>query len=84
MSTPVVVNAAGAWAARGRGVGWNSICQSNRMRRMLIPTEPFDGVSHEIPMVIDMSNGFHFRPESLGFPLAWNDPEETAGFQYQL
>ena len=50
------------------------------MRRMLIPTEPFDGVSHEIPMVIDMSNGFHFRPESLGFLLAWNDPEETPGF----
>jgi sarcosine oxidase subunit beta len=26
-----------------------------------------------------MSNGFHFRPESLGFLLAWNDPEETPG-----
>jgi sarcosine oxidase subunit beta len=32
-------------------------------------------------MVIDMSNGFHFRPESLGFLLAWNDPEETPGFK---
>ena len=49
------------------------------MRRMLIPTEPFAGVSHEIPMVIDMTNGFHFRPESLGFLLAWNDPEENGG-----
>jgi sarcosine oxidase, subunit beta len=28
-------------------------------------------------MVIDMSNGFHFRPEGRGFLLAWNDPEET-------
>ena len=51
------------------------------LRRQLVPTEPFDGVSHEIPMVIDMSNGFHFRPESLGFLLAWNDPEETIGFK---
>ena len=46
-----------------------------------MPTEPFDGVSHAIPMVIDMTNGFHFRPESLGFLLAWNDPEETPGFK---
>ena len=32
-------------------------------------------------MVIDMTNGFHFRPESLGFLLAWNDPEETVGYK---
>ena len=48
---------------------------------MLIPTEPFDGVSHAVPMVVDMTNGFHFRPESLGFLLAWNDPEETTGYK---
>jgi sarcosine oxidase subunit beta len=29
-------------------------------------------------MIIDMSNGFHFRPEALGFLLAWNDPEGNA------
>jgi sarcosine oxidase subunit beta len=28
-----------------------------------------------------MSNGFHFRPEALGFLLAWNDPEETSGYK---
>jgi len=28
-------------------------------------------------MIIDMSTGFHFRPESRGFLLAWNDPKET-------
>ena len=32
-------------------------------------------------MIIDMSNGFHFRPEALGFLLAWNDPEETPGYK---
>jgi sarcosine oxidase subunit beta len=32
-------------------------------------------------MIVDMTNGFHFRPESLGFLLAWNDPEETPGFK---
>ena len=83
MSTPVVVNAAGAWAAQVAAMAGIDL-PVEPMRRMLIPTEPFDGVSHEIPMVIDMTNGFHFRPESLGFLLAWNDPEENAGLQDQL
>ena len=47
------------------------------LRRMLIPTEPFADFPHTAPMIIDMSNGFHFRPEALGFLLAWNDPEEN-------
>jgi len=32
-------------------------------------------------MVIDMSTGFHFRPEGVGLLMAWNDPEETPGFK---
>jgi sarcosine oxidase subunit beta len=51
------------------------------LRRMLVPTEPFDEFPHTAPMIIDMSNGFHFRPESRGFLFAWNDPEETPGFK---
>jgi len=80
VSTKTVVNAAGAWA---REVAAMLGCDLpvEPLRRMLVPTEPFDGVSHAIPMVIDMTNGFHFRPESLGFLLAWNDPEETPGFK---
>ncbi len=79
VSTRVVVNAAGPWAASAAALAGVEL-PVEPMRRMLIPTEPFDGVSHEVPMVIDMSNGFHFRPESLGFLLAWNDPEEKLGF----
>ena len=51
------------------------------LRRMLVPTEPFDQFPHTGPMIIDMSNGFHFRPEGLGFLMAWNDPEETSGYK---
>ena len=80
VSTRVVVNAAGAWAAQVAALAGIDL-PVEPLRRQLVPTEPFDGVSHEIPMVIDMSNGFHFRPESLGFLLAWNDPEETIGFK---
>jgi sarcosine oxidase subunit beta len=81
--SPTVVNAAGAWAAQIAKLTGIDL-PVTPLRRMLIPTEPFDGVSHEIPMVIDMTNGFHFRPESRGFLLAWNDPEETPGFKFDF
>ena len=80
VATRVVVNAAGPWAAQVAALAGITL-PVEPLRRQLVPTEPFDEVSHEIPMVIDMTNGFHFRPESLGFLLAWNDPEETVGFK---
>jgi len=80
VSTRKVVNAAGPWAAEvAKMAGIDLPVQP--LRRMLVPTEPFDQFPHSAPMIIDMSNGFHFRPESLGFLLAWNDPEETPGFK---
>lgn len=75
-----VVNAAGAWAgpvAKLAGVH----LPVEPLRRMLVPTEPFDRVSHQSPMVVDMSSGFHYRPEGRGLLLAWNDPEETPGYK---
>ena len=80
VSTRTVVNASGAWAAQVAALAGIDL-PVEPLRRQLVPTEPFDGVSHEIPMVIDMTNGFHFRPESLGFLLAWNDTDETPGFK---
>jgi len=80
VSARKVVNAAGAWAASIAGMV-NLDLPVEPLRRMLIPTEPFDQFPHTAPMIIDMSNGFHFRPEALGFLLAWNDPEETPGYK---
>jgi len=80
VATRMVVNAAGPWAAElARMVGIDLPVEP--LRRMLVPTEPFDRFPHSAPMIIDMSNGFHFRPEGLGFLLAWNDPEETPGYK---
>jgi sarcosine oxidase, subunit beta len=80
VSTRKVVNAGGAWAA-GIAQLVNLDLPVEPLRRMLIPTEPFDQFPHTAPMIIDMSNGFHFRPEALGFLLAWNDPAETPGYK---
>jgi sarcosine oxidase subunit beta len=79
-SARTVVNCAGPWAASiAKMVGIDLPVEP--LRRMLVPTEPFDQFPHTAPMIIDMSNGFHFRPESRGFLLAWNDPEETTGYK---
>src|SRR5258707_1392172 len=79
VATRAGVNAAGAWAASvAKFVGIDLPVEP--LRRMLVPSEPFDEFPHSSPMVIDMSNGFHFRPEGRGFLLAWNDPEETSSF----
>jgi sarcosine oxidase, subunit beta len=79
IATRRVVNCCGAWAA-GVAKFVAIDLPVEPLRRMLVPSEPFDHFPHTAPMIIDMSNGFHFRPEARGFLLAWNDPEETPGF----
>jgi len=75
-----VVNCAGPWAADVAKLA-GVVLPVEPLRRMLVPSEPFDEFPHSAPMIVDMSNGFHFRPEGRGFLLAWNDPEETIGFK---
>jgi sarcosine oxidase subunit beta len=80
VSAGVVVNCAGAWAGPiAAMVGIDLPVEP--LRRMLVPTEPFEQFPHSAPMIVDMSTGFHFRPEGRGFLLAWNDPEETPGYK---
>jgi glycine/D-amino acid oxidase-like deaminating enzyme len=80
ISTRVVVNAAGPWAAQVARMAGTQL-PVEPLRRQLVPTEPFDGLPKRFPMVIDMSTGFHFRREGKGILLAWNDPQETPGFK---
>src|SRR3984885_13058218 len=79
IATRTVVNAAGEWSAAVAKMAGIDL-PVEPLRRMLVPTEPFDKVAHTAPMVVDMSTGFHFRPEGLGLLLAWNDPDEKPGF----
>jgi len=83
ISTRVVVNAAGAWAAEVAKMAGADL-PVEPLRRQLVPTEPFDQLPKRFPMVIDMSTGFHFRREGKGILLAWNDPEETVGFKTEF
>jgi sarcosine oxidase subunit beta len=81
--TRKVVNCAGAWAAGVASLAGVKL-PVEPLRRMLVPSEPLDEFPHTAPMIVDMSNGFHFRPESRGFLLAWNDPEETPGYKTEV
>lgn len=80
VSTRVIVNAAGPWAAGVAELAGVSL-PVEPLRRQLVPTEPFNQLPQRFPMVIDMSTGFHFRREGRGILLAWNDPDETPGFK---
>jgi sarcosine oxidase subunit beta len=85
IATRAVVNASGAWAAdvaRLAGVEIPVV----PLRRQLVSTASFDGLPDQMPMVIDMSNEFHFRPDyQAGSPpgvlMAWPDVDETPGFK---
>lgn len=79
VATRTVVNAAGPWAG-AIAIAANVSLPVQPLRRMLVPTQPFPGLPHPLPMVVDMSTGFHFRPEGRGLLMAWNDPSETPGF----
>jgi sarcosine oxidase subunit beta len=79
ISTRIVVNANGAWSAQTAKMAGLDL-PVEPLRRMLVPTEPFDKISHDAPMTVDLSTGWHFRPEGLGFLMAWADPEEKSSF----
>src|SRR5438105_6966758 len=83
ISTRVVVNAAGAWAAQIAEMAGAEL-PVEPLRRQLVPTEPFDQLPQRFPMVIDMSTGYHFRREGKGMLLAWNDPKETPGIKTEF
>jgi sarcosine oxidase subunit beta len=87
ISTRAVVNAAGAWAAEVAGLAGVEIPVAP-LRRQIVGTTSFDGMPQSLPMIIDMSNGFHFRSDlqagstkPTGVLMAWPDPDETEGFK---
>ena len=77
------MNAAGPWAAQVAAMAGLQL-PVDSLRGIVVPTEPFPLIAREAPMTIDMTTGFHFRPEGLGILLAWNDPEEMPGFKTQF
>ncbi|MBX3277773.1 MAG: FAD-binding oxidoreductase [Acidobacteria bacterium] len=80
VSTRIVVNAGGPWAGLVAGLAGVDL-PVRPLRRQLVNTQRCDFLPTPLPMIIDMSSGFHFRREGEGILMAWPDPEETYGFK---
>ncbi len=75
VATPVVVNAAGTWARQVAALAGVELPVAP-LRRRLVHTQAFDQIPMYLPMVVDMSDGFHFRREGAGVLLAWHDGKD--------
>jgi sarcosine oxidase subunit beta len=88
ISTRAVVNASGAWAAQVARLAGVEI-PVVPLRRQLVAARLPNELPAQLPMVIDMTDGFHFRraPQHWlepGAILAWPDPTETFGFKTEF
>lgn len=76
LTTRVLVNAAGAWAA---GLGGLSLTPTNRH---LFVTPPMNTIEAHWPFVWDVAAGLYFRPESGGLLLCACDETPAAPGEY--
>lgn len=68
LRTPVIINAAGAWADEiGRMAGAEVIGLVPKRRTAVMIAAPPDIDSDRMPMTIDMEEGFYLKPESGQF-----------------
>lgn len=70
ISTPVVVNASGAWSALVARLAGLPGLPVWPLKRQLYQTIPFDALPRHLPMVVDIKTGFHFRPRDGGITLS--------------
>ena len=75
--TPIVVNAAGPYAARIAGmVGLDLPVRP--LRRQLFFTDPVEGLPSQLPIVIDLEYGWYMRREGRGLLLAGPQDSESS------
>jgi sarcosine oxidase, subunit beta len=75
VATRAVVNAAGPWAKPVAALAGVEL-PVEPLRRKLVHTQAFDAIPMHLPMVIDMTDGFHFRREGAGVLMAWHDGKD--------
>lgn len=79
IATPLVIDAAGAWAAEvARLVGVELPIRP--LRRQIFLTEPVPGLDREFPLTIEFSSGLYMHRESGGVLLGMADPNDPPGF----
>lgn len=83
IATPILVNAAGAWAASiGRMVGVE--LPITPYRRQYLITTPIPEIPPDFPMVIDFAQNLYFHREGEGILTGMSNRAEPPGFNEQL
>ncbi len=77
--TPIVIDAAGAFAGQVAGMAGSDI-PIRPSRRHIFFTEPVSDIEKESPMTIDLHNGFWFRKEGCGLIFGMRNPKDKAVF----
>lgn len=78
--TPLVINAAGAYAAFVAQLAGIMDLPVRPLRRQLYQTKPFNELPQDVPMVVDLQSGFHFRRRGetiiVTIPLSTTEEED--------
>lgn len=82
ISTPRVVNCAGAHAAL-IGAMLDVNIPVLPYRRHIFVTEPFE-IKPSPPMTVDFATSFYFHPEGAGLLLGMSDPDEPSSFSTEV
>lgn len=83
IETPVIVNAAGAWAqeiAKMAAIDLPVL----PYRRQIFITEPFKEIPDVIPMIVDFDSGVYMRKESGGVLMGKADPNDPPGINFHV
>ncbi len=83
VSTPVVVNAAGPWAAGiGEMAGINLPVVP--VRRQIAVTTPIPQIPSDFPFIIDFAQSLYFHREGPGILTGMSNADEPAGFDQSV
>ena len=83
IDTPVVVNAAGPWAASvGAMAGLDLPIVP--LRRQWLTTTPLPDIPEDFPFVIDFAQSLYFHREGRGLLTGMSNPNEQAGFDQSV
>ena len=77
IAASIVVNATGAYAALTARLAGLANLPVWPIKRQLYQTEAFDDLPQDVPMVVDVSTGFHFRRRDSGVTLTMPLPVST-------
>lgn len=77
VSSPIVVNAAGPYAARVAAMAGLDL-PVRPLRRQLYYTDPLEDIPPRLPMVIDLEYGWYMRREGRGLLLAGPQDSESS------